>query len=548
MTDRVQTSLRALALWTIMTGGLMIVGSACSLTPTMPEPKAEQQLPTRYGGGLQVSGADTLLPETRVDTSREEAVRWWTGFSDSTLTTLIDTALVNNLDLVSARARLEELQAQYQIARSPLFPSVNASGSINRQSQPANTGIGGALRGAGGGDGSGGDGSGNGGEGDGNQPGGQNGGAPNGSAGNGGGSQAPDRFQFTTYSVTLGLSYELDFWGRVRAQKDAALNQFFASAADLQNARLAVIAQTITTYVQTAALEEQVRLTARNVDLLQDRLQITRDRYERGLATSFELYGIRQQLEQVRAQQPTLKSQLYDARTRLSVLLGRYAEEREEPLQFALPDSGAFGPVPAGMPAQLIEQRPDVMAAAARLEASRQQIGVARANLLPSFSLSGSSGLQSADLSNLFDIDQRVTNLVASLSAPLFQGGAMWAEVEASRARYRQQLAAYEQTLRTAYQEVKAALVAYQQERERFDRVRRQLEAARSSAETQQSRYEQGIGTYLAFLDAEQNLVQVRQRYVTSLQQLVQARLALHRALGGTWTSSSARDDPRIFH
>jgi NodT family efflux transporter outer membrane factor (OMF) lipoprotein len=347
--------------------------------------------------------------------------------------------------------------------------------------------------------------------------------------------------------VSLGLSYEIDFWGRIRSQKNAALSQFFATAADTRNTRIAIISQTISTYFQTVTLEQQVELANRNVQLLRDRLAITDERYERGLIPSFELYAVRQQLEQARADQPTLTSQQYDAQSRLAVLLGRYVGNERSLLGETAPDSLALGPIPAGLPSDLLMQRPDVMAAAARLEATRQQIGVARANLLPSLSLTGEGGLQSSDLSSLLDLDQRFSSFIASLTAPLFQGGARWAEVDASKARYRQQLATYENTLLTAFREVKASLVAYQQEQQRYERVQEQRAAAEATAQNQRDRYQRGIGDALALLDAEQNLVQVRQRLATAAQALIEARLAVHRALGGAWTDAPPPEDPRLL-
>ncbi len=343
------------------------------------------------------------------------------------------------------------------------------------------------------------------------------------------------------------MSYELDFWGRIRSQKNAALSQFFASAADVQNTRIAVISQTISAYTQYATLQRQENLTAKRIDLLQDRLAVTEDRYTRGIATSFELYAVRQQLEQARADEPPLSAQRYDAQTRLAVLTGRAAGREQAMLDTPSRDRLSLEPVPGGLPSTLIDRRPDVMAAAARLEASRQQIGVARAERLPRLSLTAEGGLESATVGDLFNIDQRVTTLIANLSAPLFQGGALWAQVEVSKAQYRQQLATYEQTLLTAFQEVKASLVADRQQQTAYERVLDQLDAARASFEEQRSRYERGIGDYLALLDAEQNFLTVQQRAATARQQRVNARLALYRALGGPWTDADPLDDPRLF-
>jgi multidrug efflux system outer membrane protein len=503
----------------LLAGGLVLSG--CSMTPSMPAPEAERTLP----GTFAPAPGDTTLPAAAADTARYDAQRWWTAFGDSTLTALVDTALAANLDLASARARVEELAAQFRIARAPLFPSVTANGQYNYQNQPANTGIGGAIGG-----------------GDGNGDGG-NGGAPP----DGGGQQQPfpDRFEFSTYQATLGLSYELDFWGRVRSQRKAALSQYFATAADLQTARISVISQAISTYFEVAALQRQVALGRQTVDLLRQRLAITEDRYARGLTPSFQLFTVRQTLETARAEQPQLESQLFDARSRLSTLLGRFAGTG------LLPDSIApsleLAPVPAGLPADLLMQRPDVRAGALRLEAARQQIGAARAEMLPSLSLTGTGGTQSSSLASLVDIDQRFANFAAQLTAPLFQGGRLRANIDAAEARYKQQAAAYESTVLTAFREVKASLVAYDKQRQRLRTIQDQVASARATFQTQRDRYERGIGDVLALLDAERGLVQAQTRLAAARLAAVNARLALHRALGGTWTDAPPLEDPRLL-
>jgi len=488
------------------------------MTPSMPSPEAERALPDTFAR----AAADTLLPAAAADTARLDARRWWTAFGDTTLTTIVDTALADNLDLASARARVEELAAQFRIARAPLFPSVDANGQYNYQNQPANTGIGGAI-----------------GEGEG-----ENGGPP------GGGDQqrpAPNRFEFSTYQATLGLSYELDFWGRVRSQRKAALSQYFATAADLQTARISVVSQAISTYFQVASLQRQVALGRQSVDLLQQRLEITEDRFARGLASSFQLFTVRQNLEATRSEQPQIESDLYDARSRLTTLLGRFAGSDRALLPDSVDASLDLSPVPAGLPSDLLMQRPDVRAGALRLEAARQQIGVARAEMLPSLSLTGTGGTQSNGLADLVDIDQRFANFAAQLTAPLFQGGRLRANVDAAEARYEQQAAAYEQTVLTAFREVKAALVADAKQRERLRTVREQVESAQATLQTQRDRYERGIGDVISLLDAEQGLLQAQTRLAAARLAAVNARLALHRALGGPWTEAEPVEDPRLL-
>jgi multidrug efflux system outer membrane protein len=188
-----------------------------------------------------------------------------------------------------------------------------------------------------------------------------------------------------------------------------------------------------------------------------------------------------------------------------------------------------------------------VRAGALRLEAARQQIGVARAERLPSLSLTGTGGTQSSDLASLVDLDQRFATFAAQLTAPLFQGGRLQANIDAAEARYKQQAARYEQTVLTAFREVKAALVADDRQRERLQRVQEQVASARASFQTQRDRYERGIGDVLSLLDAERSLVQAQTRLAAARTAAVNARLALHRALGGTWTDADPVDDPRLF-
>ncbi len=473
------------------------------MTPEVSTPEAEQDLPDRF----EAAPGDTTLPAAAADTAAYDATRWWAAYEDPSLTALVDTALAANLNLEEAQGRVEELAAQFRIARAPLFPSVTANGQGNYQNQPANTGIGGAI----------------------------------------GGGQGPDRFEFTDYQATLGLSYELDFWGRVRSQRTAALSQYFATAADLQTARLSVISQTISTYAQIASLRRQVRLGERTVGLLEERVAVTEDRYARGLVPSFQLYTVRQSLQAAQADQPDLERRLYEAQSRFATLLGRFAGEQRALLPDSMTVPLAPEPVPAGLPADLLMQRPDVRGAALRLEAARQEIGVARAEMLPSLSLTGRGGTQSSELADLVDPGQVFASFAAQLTAPLFQGGRLRANLNAAEARYKQQAARYEQTVLTAFQEVKASLVAYEKQLRRYREVERQVETARNAFRAQRNRYERGVGDVLALIDAERTLVQAQTRLAGVGLSVVNARLALHRALGGPWTDAEPVDDPRLF-
>jgi multidrug efflux system outer membrane protein len=470
---------------------LTLFWAGCSFTPAAKEIETETTLPEAF---TQSTAADSTLQ-----------YEWWKGFNDPALDRLVDSALVRNFDLQVAAARIDELQNQYRIARSELFPSIAVGVDRNDSSTPTNTGATGDI-----------------GE---SIPG------------------FPDRFDTKVYNASLGFSWELDVWGRIRGQKNAALNEFFATQADFEAVRMGIISETIATYYEIAELERSLDLRRRAVDLLGERLELTRDRYQSGLLSSFELYSIEQTFQDNRSLVPILESALYDSRARLDILLGTYASDLDQAVFTEELGIRSLEPIPAGLPSDLLRQRPDVLAQAARLEAARQRIGVARAEQFPAISLTGAGGTTSSDLSDLLKADQLFFNLTSSIVAPLFNGGAIRANIGASWARYEQQAATYAKTVLTAFKEVESALVLYQKEQERYQVHLGELESATDNAISQERRFIRGVGDYLAYVDAVVNQIRVEVRVLEAQRSLANARLNVHRALGGAWVDDGEMDD-----
>jgi multidrug efflux system outer membrane protein len=454
------------------------------------------------------------LPETFADfdTTSTQATEWWATFGDATLDTLVGTALASNLDITEAVARVEEVRAQYGIARSALFPSATLGADFTRFSQPANAGQFGAIF-----DGEGGD-----------------------SAA--AGLPRPTRFAFSNFGASLTFAYELDFWGRVSSGRNAAMADLLATGADLRTVRIGIVAETIGAYFELRELLARDLLLTEQVGLLTERLDLTEVRYARGVATSLELYQIQQDLNTTRASRPLVGSQVTATRGRLALLLGGYPADVD-----ALFDPDAIPvvssePIPAGLPSSLLEARPDLQAAALRLEAARQRVGERKAARFPSISLTGTVGQQSRELSNLVRADQWFSNFVASLTAPIFQGGRLKADQEAAEARYLQEAARYARAVLTAFQEVDAALAAFNAQRERSLVLDEQLAIAQASTDVQLRRVDLGVGDYVGYLDALRTLNNVQDTRATAERELATARLNLHRALGGAWV----RPDPEL--
>ncbi|MEJ2504553.1 MAG: TolC family protein, partial [Gemmatimonadota bacterium] len=308
---------------------LVVLVGGCSLAPPSRTPEPVAVVPEAY----QEADLDGAY----------EPIRWWTSFDDPVLDRLVQEALDDNLDLQEAVARLMEARAQARVAGADLWPGISASGQVSETSSPANTG---SFRFFGGGQAE--DGDGNGTDGDGTD-----GDAPS----------APTRFSSTTYSAGLSLGYELDFWGRARNDARAASLDALAAAGDVQTARLGVIGDVVQTYFEVVDLRRRIRVTVALVNLLTERVALAEDRYARGLVSSFELLQIRQDFRNTQAALPLLEAQLAGAEGRLSVLLGDFSGGLEPGADTVLPRL-ELEPVPAGLPASLLVQRPDVRAAA----------------------------------------------------------------------------------------------------------------------------------------------------------------------------------------
>ena len=411
-----------------------------------------------------------------------EPLEWWREFDDPTLDRLLDSALVGNLDLAEAVGRVQEARATAGVALADLLPQLSTTADVSRTSNPNNAGFAlqigellAALRGdtASTGDGS---------EGDG--------------AGGDSSDGPPSRFSVANYNVSAGLSWELDFWGRARNDRAAAVADLLASESDLHAARLSVLAETITAYFDWVDLRQRLEFTEDLVGVLRERAALTETRYDRGLVGSFELYQIRQELQSAEAGLPQLRVQFADVERRLALLTGRHLQALRLLLDGPTTPTITAAPIASGVPSDVLVQRPDVWAAGLRFEAARRRVGARRANLLPGLTLSGTVGLQSADAGTLFRIDQWFSNLAAGLTAPLFQGGRLRANLSAAEARYAQQLAVYARTVLTAIGEAELALTRMDQETARSQQIGDQLEAARAAAELQAERYAAGVAQY----------------------------------------------------
>ena len=465
---------------------------ACTLVPDPPE---------------QVSEFEDDLTGDRQTAAAQ--VTWWKAFDDPALNRIAEAALGSNFDLEEAVARVDQARARARMARSARLPAMQAAVGPNETRVPTSAGLGAQLE--------------------------ELGLGPD--VFGAFGFALPDRLELTTYSAAAEFAYEADFWLRARNSARATGAESLAAEADLHTARIRVLADTIGTYFEVVDLRQQRSLARQIVELLKEWEWLMETRYDGGLTDARDVYAAQRRLGDAEAELPRIEALLANAEARLWVLVGGYREELAGMLPDVLTTADSLGPAPTGIPADLLVQRPDVRAARQRVEAARYAVGARRAELLPALSLSGSIGLQSSESDDWFDPDQWFRNLSANLLAPVLQRGRLRGNVELAEARLDEAVAAFGRSVLTAVHEVESAIAGLEASRRRVDILVSLQEAAQAEADLRQDRYASGLDDYGVFLGASQMLLSAKSARAAGERELGYARLALHRAAGGAWTS-----------
>ena len=436
----------------------------------------------------------------RFDSSAEQQVLWWQALGDPVLNELIDLAHAQNNTLRIAGLRVLESRAQLAIAMGNRYP----------QSQVV-TGDATALQ-----------------------------------ASKNAANTAAGDLEFTQYSIGAGASWEIDFWGKFRRGIEAADAAYLASVAGYDQAMILVTAQVCGTYLAIRTLEEQLRITRENIALQQRSFEIVNVQFQNGSTSELDVLQARTLLMSTRASVPQLETQLQQARNALSVLLGRTPSDlgdilKKSPVIPTVPETLAVG-----LPADMLRRRPDVRQAEYFAMAQNAQVGLAQANLYPSFSLSGFVGLAAAGntettrtgesgFGQLFDTDSLTYSVGPSFVWPFLNYDRIKNSVRVQDARLQQALIGYRDTVLRAAQEVEDALVALDGAIEQEALLAETVVSARRSTEVAQLRFNEGLADYQRVLSAQQGLFSQQARYVSNRSAIVSNFIALYLALGGGW-------------
>ena len=419
--------------------------------------------------------------------SGTEAVpdRWWTAFESDTLNAVVDSATAANFTLRSAWQRLQAAEAVVDREAGALYPDLEGSGRAERR----------------------------------------------------GGTE--DAFvEGGNFELGLSTVYEVDLWGRIRERVKAEEFRAQATRAEYQTAVLSVSAEVVRTWMRLAEARRQVALIDRQVETNTTVLDLVQNRFEAGQVRSVDVLRQRQLVESTRERRTVVESRAQVLEHRLAVLLGRSPQAGVEMQPDSLP---TLPPLPeTGVPADLLQRRPDVKSALNRLRAADQDLAAAISDQYPRITLSASGSTIADSATDLFET--WAYSFAGNLLAPIFRGGSLRAEVDRSEAVRTQRLYEYGQTMLSAFQEVEDALVREQKQREQIQQLQSQVDLARRSYERLRVQYLNGTTNYLDVLTALDEVQQLRRDLLAARLTLVEDRIALYRALAGAVETDRAAE------
>lgn len=412
---------------------------------------------------------------------------WWKQFDDPALNELIAVSLRENKDLKIAAARVEEYMGRYWVGRSQLFPQIYGSGSGGRQRSTER-----------------------------------------------GPSPVPSYVDnpYTIYQGVFSGSWEIDVWGRLRRLNEAARADLLSTEEGKRSVILTLVASVANSYISLRDLDKQLMVARQTAKSREDSYDLFKVRFEGGVISELELSQARSEYELAKSKIPSIEKFIVFQENALSLLLGRNPGPI---LRGKTIDELVLPSVPAGLPSELLERRPDIRQAELDLIAANARMGAAKALFFPAISLTGIFGWSSTDLSMLFSGHSQTWNWAGTFTAPIFTGGSILGNYKATQAFREQALLRYEKAIQNAFREVDDALVDQKNTREQLLSQQRQVEALREYASIARLRYENGYTRYIEVLDAKRSLFNAELSYTETQGALFQALVDLYKAMGGGW-------------
>lgn len=471
---------------------------------TMPEYK-KPELPLRDTWNVPVEGG--------VNPGDADIAQWWAQLNDPGLNKLIDEALNVNLDLKIARARLREARANRQAIAPDRLPQVNASASFTRSRQSQNTAFGGGDFGGGAA------------------------GALMGASGGGGGFQQPTT---NLFEAGFDARWELDIFGGVAKELEAADADIQAAEEALRNTRSVLVSEVAREYLEVRAAQRRLAVARDNITAQSDSVSIATSRFDAGLSSELDVKQAEAQLAATEATVPALEAAITAGILRLGILTRRNGAELIAELTGTTSWPEKPAAVAIGVPSDLLRRRPDVRQAERALAAATARVGVAVADLYPKFTLTGRLGGQSSDLETLNLGAGRFWSFGPGMTLPIFDRGKIKANIEIQNARVDAALAEYEKAVLIALDESQTALVEYAKEQTRLTSLREAVAANQRALDIAHELYRQGLADFLNVIQAQGALLQAQDTAILSEAAVLQYMVALYKAVGGGWDTAGA--------
>lgn len=457
--------------------------NACTLGPDFHKPQ-----PTQITEWSKPSKAATS--QVIAETMNE---RWWDVFNDPKLSALTQRALTDNLDLKLASSRLQQSRAVRQVITADRYPNTAATGSYARK---RNSGEG--L----------------------SDPSGHNG-----------------QSAFNLWDAGFSAAWELDLWGRVRRETEAADANLEVAENDRRGVLLSVLAETAQDYIQLRGVQNTRLVTEQNLDVARHSLKLSQLRLADGVATDLDVAEAAAQVAAIESRLPALEQRQWQLINALSLLMG-------EPPQALAAELSTDAPVPQtprqvaiGLPSQLAERRPDIRQAEARLHAATASIGVAKGDFYPRITLSGNIGSQAMQLSDFGSWGSRSFGIGPQFSLPLFDGGRLRGVLDLREAQQQEAAIVYQQTVLRAWHEIDDQLSTYNASQLRRDSLAEAVRQNRIALDTAQQQYVEGVVDFVTVLTVQGALLATQEQWVESSTGVSLAAVGLYKALGGGWES-----------
>ncbi len=468
-----------------LTGALAAVLAGCTVGPNYHEAPADA--PSKWASPL--GGGETNGPSADI--------QWWKSFHDPELDSLITRAAESNLNIRAALARVRQARYERQIVQGGLWPTLNANASYSYNRASA-TGLVPFPPGV--------------------------------------------PLEANLYQAGFDSAWELDVFGATRRSVEAASAEFTGAEFGRRNLLLSVFAEVARNYVQARSYERRLDVLRKNIKVQKDTLSLTRDLFSKGLASELDVQQSESLLATTQAQEPGFETGFQASAYRLAVLMGQPPGASLDELAATAPVMAEPPVVPVGLPSDLIHRRPDIQQAERQLAAATARIGVAKADLFPQFSLTGNIGLESISASDWFTAGSRYWTVGPTAQWRLFEAGRIRANIHLQTARQEEALAAYEQSVLTAFEDVENALTAYAHEQVRRQSLTRAVDADQKATQLAEDLYRHGLADFLRVLESQRSLYQSQDALIESDQIVSSNLIALYKALGGGWEEEQIKN------